>query len=63
MKHELRTLQAICPDRDYGNVCPACPVVGFGCNITVYAIVNPIHNIILLLHSTEKKKFIVHVNC
>ncbi|XP_028417867.1 uncharacterized protein LOC114542545 [Dendronephthya gigantea] len=26
MKHELRTLQHICPDRDYGNVCPACPV-------------------------------------
>ena len=28
MKHELRTLQVVCPERDYGNVCPACPVVG-----------------------------------
>ena len=28
MKHELRSLQVICPERDYGNVCPTCPVVG-----------------------------------
>lgn len=26
-KHRLRNLQSICPQRDYGNVCPACPVV------------------------------------
>ena len=26
-KHRLRTLQSICPERDYGNVCPACPMV------------------------------------
>ena len=28
MKHELQTLQVVCPERDYGNVCPACPVAG-----------------------------------
>ena len=27
LKHELRTLQTICPENDYGNICPACPVV------------------------------------
>ncbi|XP_028417095.1 uncharacterized protein LOC114541357 [Dendronephthya gigantea] len=24
-KHRLRTLQSVCEERDYGNVCPACP--------------------------------------
>ena len=28
-KHRLRTLQSVCPERDYGNVCPACPYVSF----------------------------------
>ncbi|XP_028412340.1 uncharacterized protein LOC114535157 [Dendronephthya gigantea] len=26
MKNELRTLKVMCPERDHGNVCPACPV-------------------------------------
>ncbi len=27
MKHQLRTLEVLCPEKDCGNVCPACPVV------------------------------------